>query len=240
MGVGIGQSGGPCSNDGALIAQNGDVVTTNKWNQLACQVRDVWYELSDGMRGATYFIRGHNDPSGVGGKPGYIVDEINLPTVSGIAPGYGGAINFKNSTKSYNDASGFGGGILYGLTNSTALDFLGFANGVRITTGNTGSYKAYTVGWEKVNALDTADFDTSCQYRATTDGGWKLNFSGVSTRKLIAQFNTSDTNMDTTSTFYTVVLASNAKNVISSAANGSSVVTLLEKFCLPSYNSNNY
>lgn len=222
---------------------------SQKWNQMACIVRDLLYLTRDGARNMTAFLGGSSTK--VAGVAGYQVDEINLPTKGNLDPKVGGAIHFKDATKSYVDPSGYAAGIVYGKTYSNGLDLYNFKDGVRITTGSDKNLKSYTLGWEKVNVYDTTQFDTSCQYRATTDNGWVLSFNAVSPTMLRGQFNISATGDDNNDA--SIRISSNQKAIFEafgSGAYGSNVrlgyaygglfIAGMEKLCLPNYNPNNY
>lgn len=240
---------GICSSDPQVIIEPGDSVDPGKWNQMACAVRDLLYLTRDGARNMTAFLGGSSNK--IAGVSGYQVDEINLPTKGLLDPKVGGAIHFKDATKSYTDASGYAAGIVYGKTYSNGLDLYNFKDGVRITTGSAKDLKSYTLGWEKVNVYDTTNFDISCQYRAVTDSGWALSFNAINATTLRGQFNISANGEDNNDA--SIRITSNQKAVFEvfgsggygsktrlNYAYGGLFIAGMEKFCLPSYNPNNY
>lgn len=92
-----------------LYAGNGDVVTTDKWNQLVSYIKFLYGTLADWPRNKTPFVW-QNTPVSIGGADGYYVNSIGL--------GYNPAGSYLGSNIGFYDASkGY-----YGSYNNTGPD----------------------------------------------------------------------------------------------------------------------
>lgn len=86
-----------CPHDSKLLADDGDVVTTEKWNSFACYTRNIWVTL--------FGLDAYNTPffglAQLLGNESTQVTEINLPIRNGATNEYGGVIHFKDPSLGY-------------------------------------------------------------------------------------------------------------------------------------------
>ena len=75
----------PDPGDGMQVAENGDVVTTDHWNQTWCSINDIYGIVNDWPRFKTYFVGMQKDSEGK-----RVVTEINLPSSSSFVRGQDG------------------------------------------------------------------------------------------------------------------------------------------------------
>jgi hypothetical protein len=254
-------AGWPVDND--LIAGNGDVVTTNKWNALTCHLVVAlgliyWDSISDRKQSVFNF---HANASNALWSS---VSEIRLPTISGSStdPKVGGMVGFYDPNGSYSastmrsgvvsmeDNGGRGGIWLVSLTPNSTTHILTKRDSVRDVNASASTLygsdlRRHALAWEGVSTTDTSFFDPKCQYRivAGPGEGWVLYFSAVAGNLLRGQFNTQVNAMNNSDGSVTVQSSSkniyqvfDANGLVPLGTYGNGTVTHLEKLCLPVYN----
>lgn len=113
-----------CDVNRNILAENGDVVTTDKWNQMVCYIKILWSKLEDWPYHITYFIgTGVNNSNG---NP--LVTEINLPATIE----YAGGLHFKDPAMGYNTPHAWKGGVAWKKETNTMV--LSANGGIRIAT----------------------------------------------------------------------------------------------------------
>ena len=234
-----------------IISENNDVVTTDKWNKLACYVWKIGGALADFGRLETPFIWG-SPPSNIWGKTASVIVGIGLGYVSGEVP----FVNFYNGNYGYMGAFSAStsvdrhalGSIAFRPKDSSyddSLRFEGFNGGLYVSPGaNAASLsKNYIIGWERVNLTDTVGFDTECTYRVTTNDGFRLT-PVITTSGYLGFYADKGVSLSQMLGPTFPFVQSNAKNILGHKVSGDTAygtsVTRIEKFCLPSYNPNNY
>jgi hypothetical protein len=251
--------------DTTLLASNGDVVTTNKWNAFVCNfviLGELIYGQSVTDRKQSVFNFHANPANSLGSS----VSEVRLPTISGSStdPKVGGMIGFYDPNGSYTastirsgvvsmeDNGGRGGLWLVSLTPNSTTHIFTKRDSVRDAnapaTALYGSdLRRHALAWEGVSTTDTSTFDPKCQYRivAGPGEGWVLYFSAVAGNLLRGQFNTQTNAINNSDG--SVMVQSSSKNIYqvfdanglvpaSLGTYGNGTVTHLERLCLPVYN----
>ncbi|HRI35889.1 MAG TPA: hypothetical protein PK765_02210 [bacterium] len=175
-----------------IWAQDGDVLTTTKWNQALCTYFFNFAMWGDWPRGKTpaTWSNGHIGAAEntINGQKGTYLEVLLL-----ASPGGGGGVNFYDANRQFptqpDGRSNVLGSVQYHRpgqpgfeTSKEGLHLLSANGPVWIdtcigTTVNpycddtinagrpTDSPNQYPIGWVSVNLYDTADFDIQCQYR---------------------------------------------------------------------------
>lgn len=180
---------GITSGEAGILAEDGDVVTTQQWNKFVCRFAQSLSMLYDWGRNRTPFLWTKQNTNG--GKLGTYVNALLLAYQPGIdvgdsTHGWEAGINFYNAQTLFPQANQMG--YIHYVSNPTdALRMGDFEGGVRISytkkqvndsTYNAawsagsnrsdaplGSYKDYLVGWEAINLYGTEPFNAGCIYR---------------------------------------------------------------------------
>lgn len=238
------------------LANDNDVVTTPRWNRLACNVGAIFALLGDYPRKMTPLVWS-TSPSTIAGKSNSVVAGLGL----GYVPGNGNGtpfIGFFDGTKKYAGAFDSTGTPPKGTLNfmpkdmagDNSLRINGFEGGVHISPGaDTSSLNGgeYLLGWEKVSISDTAAFDVDCQYRFSTNIGERRGYyvETVTPYLLHVAEDSSWGDGIYGSQLLEIIYDSKSvlRHMVSSGVSGPShgaAVVSLEKLCLPKYNPNNY
>ncbi len=160
-----------CGTDLDMFAQDGDVVTTDKWNQSFCYVRGVYSALVDWPSGNNPFIVFGNSLL----NPGkFLTTSINLPSnttavTNPVWPGLGGTLQWRDASMNYDPGIGAGwkGGIAYNDTDDT-LNLVWFDGWLNIIDATIS--KKYKLAWEKVDINDAVSFfNSECTYKVNTN-----------------------------------------------------------------------
>lgn len=238
------------STNGAW-AQDGDVVTTAKWNQLTCYVFGIRAKLFDATRGeqAAFEILSDN----ASGNRGYHLSDVNIG-VDTATTGWQNGIFFYNLAKpNWNSASPQRQPAIgrVGYNHVTSTVYLAGPKGVSLyqaTDSQLPTAREYRLGWTPINLLDTAPFDPTCLYRVYTNDGNMINMPIVNPHELRAYFDGvfAEDGPDALGPPTRIQVSSTEKtglhnpNILHSSARswgfGSSVVKIT-RFCLPTYDA---
>lgn len=225
-----------CWTDLNVFADNGDVVTTDKWNQSFCYLRSVYEALVDWPVGKTPFIA--FDTNSANGNR-ILTTSINLPANTSLVsdpvfPGLGGTLQWRDASVQYNRGIGAGwkGGIAYNDTNDT-LNLVWFDGWINIIDNTI--TKQYKLAWEKVDIGDAVSvFNSECHYKVNTD-----LFPNAFITSVFSQPNDIAFVLDGWRYFSISYSLKNSATLVTPSATpqtSSMVVNALYKSCLPHYN----
>jgi hypothetical protein len=188
--------------DKNVMANDGDVVTTQKWNQMNCLHMQIWLSLFDWPRGKTPLIWPNGGLGGVNeinGVKGHYVEALLL-----ASPGGGGGVNFYDANRQFPTQADGRSNVLGYVQYHRANDpgYPGTREGLHLLSANGPVYVdtclgtdvnpycddttnapypsdtpgQYPLGWVDVNLYDTSEFDTNCTYRSQVVGQTSLRY----------------------------------------------------------------